>query len=188
MLSKINPRMFSSEPIQRCSLASCKAACCLYGVWVDLLEIEKILKNADRIQVFLPEDRRDPELWFENGVESDEHLPSGKVRHTRVMADPHHYGGTSCIFLCSDYKCALQAASAAAGEHPWILKPFYCILHPLDLDDEGRITLDKTHLMLQEEASCLVPSSTPIPLAITFEPELRYLLGEEAYKVIFHHL
>ena len=61
------------------------------------------------------------------------------------------------------------------------MKPFYCILHPLDLDDTGRITLDETRLLAEEEASCLVPIDQLIPLMETFEPELRYFLGEEEY-------
>ena len=63
--------------------------------------------------------------------------------------------------------------------HPWRFKPFYCILHPLDLDEEGRITLDDTQLMLAEPGSCLRPADQPIPLVETFEPELRYLLAKQ---------
>ena len=46
----------------------------------------------------------------------------------------------------------------------------------------GRITLDETELLLDEPGSCLRPSPTPIPLADTFEPELRYFLGDEGYE------
>jgi hypothetical protein len=95
-----------------------------------------------------------------------------------VIPDPDHYGGTACIFMREDYECALQTAGVKAGFHPWRFKPFYCILHPLDLDEHGRITLDETHLLLAEPASCLRPAEKPIPLKETFSEELNYLLGK----------
>src|SRR5659263_460297 len=61
--------------------------------------------------------------------------------------------------------------------HPWRFKPFYCILHPLDLDEQGRITVDSTEDLLEEQGSCLVPSDQPVPLIETFANELQYLLG-----------
>jgi hypothetical protein len=76
----------------------------------------------------------------------------------------------------------LQAAAAAAGLHPWHYKPFYCILHPLDLDEQGRITVDETALLLAEAGSCLIPADQPIPLKETFEEELRFFLGDETYE------
>jgi len=98
-----------------------------------------------------------------------------------VLPNPQHYGETACIFLRNDHMFALQVAAAANNLHPWRFKPFYCILHPLDLDEQGRITLDETELMLSEPGSCLRASVRPIPLLETFEPELRYLLGEKAF-------
>jgi hypothetical protein len=98
-----------------------------------------------------------------------------------VLPDPQHYGETACIFLRKDHLCALQVAAIANNLHPWRFKPFYCILHPLDLDEQGRITLDETDLMQSEPGSCLRASGCLIPLLETFEPELRYLLGENAF-------
>jgi hypothetical protein len=103
-----------------------------------------------------------------------------------VVEHHRHYGGTACVFLRSDHKCALQVASQASGHHPWHWKPFYCILHPLDLDEEGRITLDETDLMLDEPGSCLRPATENIPLLVTFEEELRYFLGDEEYEKLIN--
>jgi hypothetical protein len=99
-----------------------------------------------------------------------------------------HWGGTACAFLREDHKCALQAAAQAAGLDPWGWKPFYCILHPLYLDDEGRISLDETDSLLDEPGSCLRPASQPIPLVVTFEEELRYLLGDEVYQALLRQV
>lgn len=178
----INPRMFLSEPMVRCKLHECQAACCIYGVWIDSSEAEKLLQFADLIKAELPEDRKDPEGWFDGREDADEFSVSGRVIHSRVVDSKKHYGGTACVFLLDDHKCAIQTAAVKAGMDPWALKPFYCILHPLDLDEKGRITLDDTGLLLDEPGSCLRPSPIPVPLLLTFEPELRYFLGDSKYE------
>jgi hypothetical protein len=178
----LNPRLLQDEPMQRCKLHECRGACCLHGVWIDLAERDDLLANADRIAPHLPTALQDPRAWFDGREEADEFSPSGKVVHSTVLPDREHYGGTACIFLREDYKCALQVAGQSAGLHPWRFKPFYCILHPLDLDDEGRITLDETAALIDEEGSCLRPAESPRPLLETFEAELRYFLGDEEYS------
>ncbi len=184
MSKGVHPRLLESEPLQRCKLNECKAACCLYGVWLDAGEAADILAHADLIQPHMPEGRRDPSDWFDDRQEEDEFLPSGQVVHSAVLPSAWHYGGSACGFLRPDYKCALQVAGQAAGLHPWRFKPFYCILHPLDLDEEGRITLDTASALLEEEGSCLRPAPKRIPLLLTFEEELRYLLGDETYRAL----
>lgn len=182
MERRINPRLLKSEPMRRCTLGECHAACCLYGVWIDRLEAKDILANADNIIPHMQPDYRDPSDWFDGREEPDDHATSGWTLHSTVVPDPDHYGETACIFLRKDHLCALQVASNAEGHHPWHWKPFYCILHPLDIDDEGRITLDETELMLDEPGSCLRPADHPIPLVETFEEELTYFLGKTAYQ------
>ena len=188
MKKAVNPRLGRSEPIQRCVLGECRAACCLYGVWIDRAEAQAIRDNAGLIAPYMPEQSRDPAGWFDGREEADEHTPSGRTVHSMVLPSPGHYGGTACVFLREDHKCALQTAAQENGMHPWRFKPFYCILHPLDLDEEGRITLDETSLLLEEPASCLRPAGRLIPLVETFEPELRYLLGEEDYQALVQQI
>jgi hypothetical protein len=179
---EINPRMLESEHMIRCKLHECRAACCIYGVWVDEMEVQKIKDNSAIILPEMPIEWRNPVNWFDDREDIDEHLPSGRVIHSRVVDQLKHYGGSACVFLRPDHKCALQTAAHKAGRHSWDLKPFYCILHPLDLDEKGRITLDDSGLLLDEPGSCLRPSKVKVPLAITFEPELRYFLGDQAYE------
>jgi len=176
--------MYATEPIKRCTLSECKGACCVFGVWVDEREMDDILSNSSLIAPHMAEDLRDPALWFAAYEDKDKHTPSGKVVHTAVETTPEHYGGTACIFWRSDAKCALQVAGAANGLHPWRFKPFYCILHPLDLDEKGRITLDNTADLLNEMGSCLVPSDEPVPLVETFSEELEYLLGAKGFGAL----
>jgi hypothetical protein len=154
----------------------------VYGTRVDTAHAQDILAHADLILSHMPVGREQPEAWFNPQEEDDPHTKSKKVIHTTVMPDPDHYGGTACIFMQEDYKCALQVAGEEAGMHPWRFKPFYCILHPLDMDDHGRITLDETHLLLAELASCLRPSKKHIPLKETFAEELNFLTKESNKK------
>lgn len=170
--------------MQRCKLHVCKGACCVYGVWLDELEAQDLLQNASLIRPFLTNGCTDPAGWLDGRTDTDPFSHSGKVLHSLVIDDANHYGGMACVFLRADAKCALQAAAVHHGLHPWRFKPFYCILHPLILDDEGRITLDETDEMLAEPGSCLVPAGHPIPLVETFEEELRYLLGNRQYEAL----
>ena len=185
---KINPQLLKSEPMQRCQLKKCEAACCLHGVWVDSNEAQKILDSADFIRQYMLPAQQDPDKWFDGRQEPDPFVPSKQVIHSTVLDNPNHYGRTACIFLRPDHKCALQVAGNAAGYHPWHFKPFYCILHPLDLDEQGRITLDRTELLLDEPGSCLRPSQKLTPLVKTFEEELRYLLGDDAYQKLLQSI
>jgi len=178
----LSPRLLRSEPMRRCTLDDCHGACCVYGVWVDSLEVETILKNAELVIPHMPPRAADPANWFDDHRDADPLSASGKVVHCRVVPDESQYSGTACIFLRKDYKCALQVAAEANGLHPWRFKPFYCILHPLDLDEQGRITLDEDEALLAEKGSCLRRAGRPAPLLETFEPELSYLLGEDAYR------
>lgn len=173
--------------MQRCTLGECCAACCLYGVWLDREEADELIQYAEMISPHLKPSYRDPSMWLDTLIEEDPHTPTGQVVHARVVEDPDHYGGTACIFLRDDHKCGLQVAGEQNGFHPWRFKPFYCILHPLDLGEKGEITLDRTEALLQEPASCLRPASQPVPLLETFAPELEYLLGKERFSALLEN-
>lgn len=180
---EISPRLLTSEKLHRCLLDNCKGACCLYGVWLDKYERKQVFHYWDEIQGFMLEGyQNDPAVCFDIQIEEDPFVTSREVVHSLVVEDADHYGGTACVFLNEEHKCALQCAAEKMGHHPWFLKPFYCILHPLDLDEEGRITLDETALLAAEPGSCLRPAPAETSLLITFEEELRYFLGNDAYE------
>jgi hypothetical protein len=176
-LKYINPRMLESESIQRCGFPDCKASCCVFGAWVDEFHVQEILSNSKIIAPYMKAGFSDPSKWFNELSEKDDHSLSGTVIHTTVLDDSDHYGGTACVFMRDDYKCALQLASEKNDFHNWHFKPFYCILHPLDLDDDGRITLGKTDELLEEPASCIRSSQQASDLIDIFSEELEYLLG-----------
>jgi hypothetical protein len=183
MVAKLNPRMYRAEPLRRCRLDECRAACCLHGAWTDQVEARDILAAADTIAAYLPQDQANPQDWFDGRQEPDSFSLSGRVEHTTVICAPEHYGETACIFLrLDDHKCALQVAATAAGLHKWRYKPFYCILHPLDFDETGWITLDETEILQAEPGSCLRPTPKMTPLTETFAEELTYLLGNRKFR------
>ena len=172
----IDPFLKTEQAVQRCGWPDCGAACCLYGAWVDTVLKEDILAHAALISAYMPPDRRDPALWFDGREESDGHALSGIVAHTSILPNPEHYGGTACIFLRPDHQCALQTAAQETSLHPWRFKPFYCILHPLEIKD-GRITLDDPAELVGELASCVRLSEEKTPLVEVFRQEIDYLLG-----------
>lgn len=178
----ISPRMFIPEKLQRCKLHECHGACCAFGVWIDLLEKQKIDENAELVQSCMDPTKYVRGDWFLGEIEMDSFTLSGKVIHTRIVNRNRPFKRQTCIFLRMDHKCALQVASEKSGRHPWFLKPFYCVLHPIDLNDNGQVTLDHTKILLEEEKSCLRYSehlNAPIEI---FEDELRYLLGDSTYQ------
>lgn len=184
VFTTVNPRLLAIEALQRCDLGECKGACCVFGVWVDQGEMEDIMRHAALILPHMPVDARNPGEWFAPVESNDKRSPSGKVIHTAVENRPDHYGKTACVFCLTDGKCALQVAAVENRLHPWRFKPFYCILHPLDLDKEGRITLDSLENMVDEPGSCVRACAQPASLLDTFAPELKYLLGERAYRAL----
>lgn len=181
---RVDRKLLEARPTQRCQTAECQSWCCTGGVWVDLWEKEKVLANAELIKPHLPPDRRDESLWFDG--EQDDHLdfPSGRGEGTSVVEDLTHKAGQTCLFLRpEDRYCALQVASLANSQHPWSLKPLYCALHPLTMED-GFVELDDTNEIYIEGGHCQRESSEAVPLYVLFESELRLVLGDEGYEVL----
>jgi hypothetical protein len=178
----LNPRLLKSENLQRCKLINCKGACCVYGVWVGLQERDAILKHQEIIKNLMPDNFKNSQEWFQKKIVHDPFIAGGQVIHTSVIKNSTHFGGTACVFLNDHHKCVLQITAENLGIHKWSIKPFYCILHPLDLDDAGKITLDETDSLLSEKGSCLRYSEEKISLLVTFKEELLYFLGYEKYQ------
>jgi hypothetical protein len=175
----INPRLKQTAQVQRCGWPDCHAACCIYGTWIDKAQANLILEQADLILPWMNPDTREPDAWFDGQEEDDQFTRSRRVRHTTVIPNPEHYGGTSCIFLRADHKCALQVAAEEIGKHHWYFKPFYCILHPMELDQQGNLTIDDLHLMTVEPASCLQEADEEILLTELFQEEIKYLFHKK---------
>ncbi len=178
----IQRKLLETRRTQRCLTAECQSYCCSGGVWVDLAERDKILANAAQVKPYLPPERRDESKWFDGVQEDDVDFPSGRGEGTAVVDDLTHKAGYTCIFLRpEDRYCALQFSSIVRGEHPWTLKPFYCALHPITTEGDS-VELDDENEIYAEGGHCQRVTSAPMPLYITFEGELRLVLGDSGYE------
>lgn len=168
-----------SRAARRCTIGECQAWCCIGGVSVDLGEKEDILRHADWVKPYLPADRRDERGWFDGQDVADPEYPSGHVEGTTVVDDPTHPAGYTCIFLRpEDRRCALQLAGAAAGLGRWGLKPFYCGLYPLTIEN-GVLCMDDENELYLEGGNCHRESSQVVPLHQLFHDEIVLAVGEE---------
>jgi hypothetical protein len=178
---RVELQLIEPSATQRCHIPQCQAWCCTGGVWIDSGERDRILANAEKIKPFMRPERRDPAKWFDGERDESPDYPTGWGEGTSVVTDETHPAGTTCIFLRpEDRYCAIQSASMANGEHPWSLKPFYCILHPITMDGNA-FSLDDDNEIYIEGGHCQGPSETARPLMDTFDSELKFVLGEDGY-------
>ena len=178
----VDAHLLEARPMRHCRLEECQAHCCGGGVSISIQQAEDILAHAELVIPHLPPDRRDPQTWFDWVLEPEtDHPDGGTLTNTTVVEDPTHPTGHNCIFLRPDRKCGLQAASIAAGEHPWRFKPFYCALHPITFDKYVVKLAEQNELYL-EGGSCNRPDpAVLIPVYKLFEMEMKLALGEAGY-------
>ncbi len=176
----IDSRLLDVQPVRRCDITSCHGVCCSHGVWLDVREKANILRHAHVIQPYLPAERRDEQLWFRGYEVTDRDFPSGRCDSTNTVTDANKLHGQACVFLLPDARCALQVAATANGMHRWALKPFFCALYPLVLD-EGWLELDDENELYRQEACCRHTIHVDEPLYVAMKEEFVHALGERAY-------
>jgi Fe-S-cluster containining protein len=175
-------RLEEDVPLQRCDLLECRAACCEQGVWLDLQEVQDLQAHAAEISQFLEAERRNPMGWFGGISEEDATVPSGRVLPSATVPKPDRLRDSECVFLRRDYRCSLQLASEALGHHRWRFKPFYCLMHPLTLEGDARLTLATTEDLIREPASCLRTAPQTRPIESLLEEEFTAL--REAGRIL----
>jgi hypothetical protein len=173
---QLSGELFRKTRLRRCALAECRGACCLHGVWVDPLEKYDVLAHAEFILPQMAEGRKESKDWFTEEREEDGFFPSGYLLQSATRPNPAHYGGTECIFLRPDAKCALQTAAVATGRHPWRWKPFHCIIHPITFAD-GAYTIAPDSELLMEEAGCFRMGTAERPMHEWLTEELDFLVS-----------
>jgi hypothetical protein len=189
----IDEKLLEKKAITRCQISGCKAGCCADGVWLDVGQADAILKNAEMIQPFMPEARRDTAQWFAELHNDDPAFPSGQYTGTTTVEDASHPSGTTCIFLRpEDRYCAIQVASVANGLSSWDLKPFYCCLFPVvdeyvDANDDPlpirRLTMDDTNSLFERGGGCHdVCVCEPQSVFQIYAEEVSLALGVEGYR------
>ena len=131
----VDSGLLTARYSRECATFKCDGACCARGVWIDLAQRDAILASAELVQRYMaPQQEHDPARWFDGQFKDDLDFPSGRATGTAVHND-------GCVFLDPARRCVLHAVDVA-GTLSTRLKPFYCRLYPLVLN-EGVLTLDE---------------------------------------------
>lgn len=166
---KIDPKIFTYK-----FSCKCNGECCLYGVYTDLNEANKIISIKDKIIPLMDETQpKEISKWFEP-PEKDSDFESGVAVGTEI-------NNSKCTFLDKNGLCTLQKLAMIEGEYKWKYKPEYCILFPLTVW-EGALTIDDEHI--DRLKTC---NKNPMPETSIFEAcreELKHFLGEENFKKV----
>jgi hypothetical protein len=152
---------------------TCASKCCSGGVYADIRERDRILENKDLVMQHMDETQnRNHHEWFETQEEEDHDFPSGKCAGTEVFSD-------KCVFLNKQGHCSLQVAAVADGRHRWDLKPFYCVLFPIEISD-GVVSFDP--MLQDEESCCTVQRDFATPVFEGCRDEIVHAIGEDGFR------
>ena len=114
----------------------------------------------------------DDRHWFDNEEAVDGDFPSGRCVGTEVFNE-------KCVFLNKQGHCSLQVAAVAEGMHKWDLKPFYCVLYPIEISD-GMVSFDP--MLQNEESCCSVKNTFTVPLFQGCREEIVHAVGEDGFR------
>lgn len=174
---RIDESVFRKEAVHPCGI-DCIADCCSGGVWMTDDEPPRIMEWADEIKSRLPLDRHDESKWF---VTREAETETGIETGTTTVDDPMRPDETCCIFLQLDRKCALQVLSRENNLGWPGIKPFYCAIYPLYLED-GVFSIDEETELDEETAKCLCSAPEARPMFELYRDEAILILGEEGYR------
>jgi hypothetical protein len=179
----VNGYVFSSELFEKGfpqggGPCTCSSVCCEDGVFADIADRERILSHRELIKRSMDETQtRDEARWFEQEEQEDDDFPSGRCVGTETF-------NGKCVFLDKFGRCSLQVAAVSEGMHKWSLKPFFCVLYPIEVSGKV-VSFDN---MLQDEQSCCsIGHQFDVPLFEGCKEELTYLVGPEGYQKIEGH-
>jgi len=169
----VSEKLLAGRFSSSCATGNCTAACCRYGVFVDISEKENILAHTSLIQRHLePGQEHDPEQWFEPEGMVDADFPSGHAIGTQ-------YRDHGCVFLDRSGRCTLQKAAVAEGMDRFALKPFFCVAFPITVE-HGTLTLDEPDFA-KNPACCGTVTGGPATVFDVCSEELQFVLGEDGF-------
>lgn len=188
---RLNPNLLRPARAAPCQLDVCGGACCVGGIWLDVLQVQKILDAEALVAAWLPPERRDPDGWFSDEVVEHADFPSGVGTATAVLPRLDGSGRQACVFALADHRCALECAGMQAGM-PWPgLKPFDCATYPV-LRSEGELRRDTESA--RHGADCQGPRAAPgtrapagppqPPFFRVFRREVELAIGARGYAVL----
>jgi hypothetical protein len=174
----ISPALFTKGYSLGGGPCSCSSTCCEGGVYVDVRERENILAHRELIRRHMDETQsQDDRTWFEIDEHDDPDYLSGRCVGTAVINE-------KCAFLDRYGRCSIQVATTEEGPGRWALKPFYCILYPIEITNNV-VNVDP---MLQDEQSCCtVGAPFDIPVFEACNDELEHVLGKDGLHALREH-
>lgn len=169
---------------EHCGPGECQAACCVGGIWVDLLEVQRILDHAEALRPFMaPQYAGNEDLWFEDEDHEHADFPSGVAVPTRTVPRPADPEQDGCIFLRADHLCALHVASDALGLGWPGLKPFECATYPIRRS-EGVVGYDEETAVAHPHADCQRHGTGTRPRFQVFKTEIELAIGQKAWATL----
>ena len=156
----------------------CSSTCCSDGVYADVTDRDRILSHKEMIKKYMDDTQtQDESRWFEYQEIKDGDFPSGRCVGTEV-----HNG--KCVFLDGMGRCALQVAAASEGMHKWALKPFFCVLYPIEVT---RKVVSFDDMLQGEQSCCSIGHEFDTPLFEGCREELTYLVGSDGFQKMEAH-
>ena len=183
--TRLHPSLLLPARGTPCTLDQCGAACCVGGIWLDVLHVQTILDHSAQVAAILPEHRRDPDHWFTDEVVAHADFPSGVGTATQVGPRPDGSGRQGCVFVLADHRCALQVAGDQLAL-PWPgLKPFDCATYPVLLS-EGALRWDQASAKRHHGVDCQHPpalADRPLFFRV-FRREVELAIGRAGYAAL----
>jgi len=174
---KINTSIFTQGFVAGCDMKICDGQCCNCGVYMDKDFRQVILDHKDMIKDVMSEQQiKDESQWFDAEIVEDSDFPSGYAAGSNVFTDKS--GREKCVFVDDNHYCSLQVAAMKNGMHKWAIKPKYCIMYPVTIQD-GVLMYDDEHS--QDLRYCGIDKEHNFTQSVLegTQEEIKYVLGEE---------
>jgi hypothetical protein len=165
VVTAVDPQIFRRRYFGLClRCAFCHDACCQYGVDLSIVERDRILADADRLEPVVGRPRSE---WFLGEVTADPDFPGGAATRTAVVDG-------RCVFRQRDARgCSLHAFALARGEDYHDLKPMVSALFPVTFGDGALVCSEE---LVEGSLICAGEGPTAYEMA---RDELGYYFGSE---------
>jgi Fe-S-cluster containining protein len=163
VVSSVDPEIFRRRYFGLCLRCSfCHDSCCQYGVDLSVIERDRILAEADRLEPVVGRPRSE---WFTGVVTSDADFPGGAATRTAVVDG-------RCVFRRPDARgCSLHAHALERGSDYHDLKPMVSALFPVTFGDGALFCSEE---LVEGSLVCAGDGPTAYEMA---REELEYYFG-----------
>ena len=179
---KIDPIIFTQGFVPHCNISICGGQCCDWGVFMDKEFKDVIMKHEQDIIDVMDEGQiKDSSQWFGDEIEKDHDFPSGEAIDTETYKTK--FGKEQCVFKGINNYCSLQVAAEKKGFHKWEIKPKYCIMYPISIEDNV-LTYDSDHSENLDYCGMHKKENFVHSVFEAMKEEIIYILGEDGYNYL----